>query len=194
MTEETEMSTLRLDAVIPCIAVVAGTIVSASESPAAAREHHFAGATKAVSHHVRTAHGGSHGVARSFAHTIGGAHRHWGQVADHATHRVRLSIARREGGHEGGHSFSGLASYYSEGQHVASGGKFNPSGYTCAHRTLPFGTHLRVADPKSGRSVEVTVNDRGPFVGGRILDLSLGAARALGMTGRGVMRVNASVI
>jgi rare lipoprotein A len=92
------------------------------------------------------------------------------------------------------HSFSGLASYYSEGQHVASGGTFDPSGYTCAHPTLPFGTRLRVADPKSGRSVVVTVNDRGPFVRGRVLDVSLGAARALGMTGRGVMHVEAHVI
>src|SRR6202043_678289 len=86
----------------------------------------------------------------------------------------------------GDHSFSGLASYYSEGQQLASGGSFKPSGLTAAHRTLPFGTHLRVSDPKSGRSVVVTVNDRGPFVRGRVLDLSLGAARALGMTGRGV--------
>jgi rare lipoprotein A len=87
-----------------------------------------------------------------------------------------------------------MASYYSESQHVASGEKFDPSGYTCAHPSLPIGTHLRVADPKSGRSVVVTVNDRGPFVRGRALDLSLGAARALGMIGRGVMRVEAHVI
>jgi rare lipoprotein A len=59
---------------------------------------------------------------------------------------------------------------------------------------LAFGTRLRVADPKSGRSVVVTVNDRGPFVRGRSLDLSLAAARALGMIGRGVMRVEANVI
>jgi len=81
-----------------------------------------------------------------------------------------------------------------QGQRVASGAKFDPSGYTCAHPSLPFGTHLRVADPKSGRSVVVTVNDRGPFVRGRALDLSLGAARALGMIGRGVMRVETQVI
>jgi rare lipoprotein A len=65
---------------------------------------------------------------------------------------------------------------------------------TCAHRSLPFGTHLRVADPKSGRSVVVTVNDRGPYVHGRVLDLSFGAARALGMIGRGVMHVEANVL
>jgi rare lipoprotein A (peptidoglycan hydrolase) len=89
---------------------------------------------------------------------------------------------------------SGLVSYYWEPRQVASGGNFDPSGMTCAHRTLPFGTYLRVSDPKTGRSIVVTVNDRGPFVQGRVLDLSLGAARALGMIDRGVMLVSANVL
>jgi rare lipoprotein A len=63
-----------------------------------------------------------------------------------------------------------------------------------AGKELTGGTHLRVGDAKSGRSVVVTVNDRGPFARGRALDLSLGAARALGMTGRGIMRVEARAI
>jgi len=119
-----------------------------------------------------------HRSARDLAHDV--VH----DVGRNAAHEVVL---------EGPRSFSGMASYYSENQHVASGGTFNPSGLTCAHRTLPFGTRLRVADPSSGRSVEVVVNDRGPFVRGRVLDLSLAAARALGMIGRGVMRIEASV-
>lgn len=90
--------------------------------------------------------------------------------------------------------FAGPASFYSLPGKVASGGQFVPEGMTAAHRTLPFGTKLRVTDPKSGRSVVVVVNDRGPFVGGRVLDLSLGAARALGMTSRGVIQVRAEVI
>ena len=61
------------------------------------------------------------------------------------------------------HSFSGKASYYGYSGKVASGGQFNPNGLTAAHRTLPFGTHVRVTDPKTGRSVIVTINDRGPF-------------------------------
>jgi rare lipoprotein A len=65
---------------------------------------------------------------------------------------------------------------------TANGERFNPSGLTTAHRTLPFGTRLRVTNPKNGRSVTVRVNDRGPFVKGRVLDLSQGAARAIGMT------------
>jgi rare lipoprotein A len=67
------------------------------------------------------------------------------------------------------------------GNRTASGEVFNPNGLTAAHRTLPFGTCLRVANPKTGRSVAVRVNDRGPFTKGVSLDLSHGAARAIGM-------------
>lgn len=63
---------------------------------------------------------------------------------------------------------------------------------TAAHRTLPFGTRLRVTDPKSRRSVVVVVNDRGPFTKGRVLDLSLAAAKALNMTRRGLMKITAA--
>jgi rare lipoprotein A len=93
-----------------------------------------------------------------------------------------------------GKSFSGRASYYSENGKVASGGRFNPNGMTAAHRTLPFGTRVRVTDPKSGKSVIVTINDRGPFGRGRVIDLSLGAARAIGMVGRGVILVQADIL
>jgi rare lipoprotein A len=81
-----------------------------------------------------------------------------------------------------------VASYYGaeSGSHTASGARFRPSGLTAAHRGLPFGTKLRVC--LSG-CVVVVVNDRGPFIKGRNLDLSHGAARAIGLTGRGVARV-----
>ena len=92
-----------------------------------------------------------------------------------------------------GRSFSGMASYYGNesGSRTASGQRFNQNALTAAHRTLPFGTRLKVTH--SGRSVVVTVNDRGPFIRGRVLDLSTGAARAIGLTGRGVGRVVAEV-
>ncbi len=93
-----------------------------------------------------------------------------------------------------GRSFSGMASFYSTGQKTASGARFNPHGLSAAHRTLPFGTKVRVSHPSSGRSVIVTINDRGPFIRSRVLDLSLGAARALGITGAGVARVRAEVM
>ena len=88
----------------------------------------------------------------------------------------------------------GMASYYSEGQQTASGVRFNPGGLTAAHRTLPFGTRVRVTNQSNGQSVVVTINDRGPFVGGRVIDLSLGAARAINMTGQGVARVSLQVL
>jgi rare lipoprotein A len=94
----------------------------------------------------------------------------------------------------GGHTFSGMASFYGNesGSKTASGQRFNQNAMTAAHRTLPFGTKLRVTH--GGRSVIVTVNDRGPFIKGRVLDLSTGAARAVGLTGAGVGRVTAEVI
>ena len=75
----------------------------------------------------------------------------------------------------------------------ASGPRYDPKKFTAAHRTLPFGTRLLVTDTKTHRSVTVTVNDRGPFVPGRILDLSLAAATQMHMVGRGLIRVTASV-
>jgi len=78
-----------------------------------------------------------------------------------------------------------LSAYYWVGRRTASGQPFNPHGMTAAHRTLPFGTHLTVTNPRTGQSVNVVVNDRGPFVRGVSLDLSLAAAKAIGMHGTG---------
>ena len=94
----------------------------------------------------------------------------------------------------GSGSFAGVASFYGNeaGSRTASGQRFNENDMTAAHRSLPFGTKLRVTH--RGRSVVVTVNDRGPFVRGRVLDLSKGAARAVGLTGSGVGHVTAEVL
>lgn len=89
---------------------------------------------------------------------------------------------------------SGIASYYWQGQRTASGAAFNPNGLTAAHRTLPFGTRVRVTHTGNGRSVDVTINDRGPFIGGRIIDLSRGAASVIGMTGQGLAHVRMQVL
>ncbi|MEA2904079.1 MAG: rare lipoprotein [Alphaproteobacteria bacterium] len=79
----------------------------------------------------------------------------------------------------------GIASVYSteSGHGTASGQRLNPSALTAAHRSLPFGTKVRVTNHKNGRSVVVTINDRGPFVRGRIIDLTPAGARALGFSG-----------
>jgi rare lipoprotein A len=86
----------------------------------------------------------------------------------------------------------GLASFYGPGfagRPTASGERFDPAAFTAAHRTLRFGTCLRVTNLSNGRQVEVRVNDRGPYAGTRILDVSVAAARALGMLELGVVRV-----
>lgn len=77
------------------------------------------------------------------------------------------------------------ASYYSSGRRTADGEVFRPGGFTAANRTLPFGTMLRLTNLSTGRTVTVRVNDRGPFVAGRSLDVSRGAAVALGMIAQG---------
>jgi rare lipoprotein A len=91
--------------------------------------------------------------------------------------------------------FSGVAAFYSTGYsgRTARGERYDPGKLTCAHRTLPLGTRLRVTDPRSQRSVVVVVNDRGPFTRGRVLDLSLAAAKTLRMTDRGLLKVTAVI-
>ncbi len=89
-------------------------------------------------------------------------------------------------------TWQGTASYYGPGFHgrrTANGERFNMHGLTAAHRSLPFGTRLRVTNEKNGRSVVVRVNDRGPFHGRRIIDLSRGAASAIDMVDDGLARV-----
>lgn len=89
-------------------------------------------------------------------------------------------------------SWSGRASYYKLGGHTASGG--HVGRMTAAHRSLPFGTKVRVTNLANGRSAIVVINDRGPFVRGRIIDVSAGAADVLGMRHSGVARVRVSTL
>ncbi len=98
----------------------------------------------------------------------------------------------RAGGDATGGAEEGLASFYADsfnGRLTASGVRYDPAALTCAHRSLPFGTRLRVIEQAHGRSVVVTVNDRGPFVRGRVVDLSRAAAAAIGIVERGVAPV-----
>ena len=99
------------------------------------------------------------------------------------------SSSRGSGG--GSH---GIASFYWQPQRVASGGWFNPNAMTAAHRTLPFGTRVRVTHARNGRSVVVKINDRGPFIKGRIIDLSKAAAGVIGMHGQGLAQVRMEVL
>jgi rare lipoprotein A len=135
----------------------------------------------------------SEASARPYRH-----HHHHHHFAHHAARsensswrEANASIPPSSGS---GRSFSGMASFYGNesGSRTASGQRFNQNAMTAAHRSLPFGTKLRVTH--GGQSVVVTINDRGPFVRGRVLDLSTGAARAIGLTGAGVGRVVAEVM
>ena len=87
----------------------------------------------------------------------------------------------------------GIASFYKYEAKTASGEQFNPRELTAAHRTLPFGTRLRVTNVATGQSVTVRVNDRGPFIPGRVVDVSHSAAEALGMIDRGITKVKLEV-
>jgi rare lipoprotein A len=124
--------------------------------------------------------------AKSYRHHHGHRHSHHASLRGGEWRNANAAIAPS--------SVSGMASYYGNesGSRTASGQRFNQNAMTCAHRSLPFGTKLRVTH--GDRSVVVTVNDRGPFVRGRVLDLSTAAARAVGLTGAGVGRVIAEIV
>jgi rare lipoprotein A len=79
----------------------------------------------------------------------------------------------------------GVASWYAAGSRTANGERMNANGMTAAHKSLPFGTVVRVVDQSTGRSIQVRINDRGPFVRGRIIDLTRAAAQRLGLKGIG---------
>jgi len=119
-------------------------------------------------------------------------HSHHGAKSKASLLNANAAIAPSSGS---GRSFSGMASFYGNesGSKTASGQRFNQNAMTAAHRSLPFGTKLKVTH--GGRSVVVTINDRGPFIKGRVLDLSTGAASAVGLTrAKGVGRVVAEVM
>ena len=88
----------------------------------------------------------------------------------------------------------GVASFYWQPQRVAAGGWFNPNAMTAAHKTLPFGTKVRVTHLGNGKSVDVKINDRGPYIAGRIIDLSKAAAGVIGMQGQGIAKVKVTVL
>jgi len=157
------------------LAVVAATLLfggSVTEASAKSHSHHHR------HHHHHHHHHASNTPSAAVGGSVGGS---W--------LNANAAIAPSSG-----RSFSGMASYYGNesGSRTASGQRMNASAMTAAHRSLPFGTKLRVTH--GGRSVVVTVNDRGPFVRGRGLDLSTAAARAVGLTGSGVGHVTAEVV
>jgi rare lipoprotein A len=162
-------------AVVAAALLVGGT---ATEASAKSRHHQH----QAYHHHH------NHHVARANSN-----HRAASTSEAAASSKSSSSNSSwRDANATAGRSFSGVASFYGNesGSKTASGQRFDQDAMTCAHRSLPFGTKLRVSTGR--RSVVVTVNDRGPFIRGRVLDLSKGAARVLGMDG--IAHVTAEVI
>ena len=151
------------------------------DRPRAAKRRH-AGKAKHARSHKRVV----RRTARKVAHRDGRRQRR----AD------RPAWTKRSLGNTGrlGSGQHGVASFYWQPQRVASGGWFNPNAMTAAHRTLPFGTRVRVTHAATGRSVDVRINDRGPYIAGRIIDLSRAAAGVIGMTGQGIARVTVSIL
>lgn len=109
-----------------------------------------------------------------------------------ATILCAMSFAGGEAAAAEGMIGRGVAAWYQSGHRTATGERFNPDGYTAAHRTLPLGSKVRVVNARSNRSVVVRINDRGPFGGRRIIDLSRGAARAIGLDGVGMVELHAA--
>lgn len=108
----------------------------------------------------------------------------------HASRQQPASPAKSEASD----ASSGLASFYGHESRTASGEKFNAGELTAAHRTLPFGTRVRVTNVATGKSVTVRINDRGPYVPGRVVDVSHSAAASLGIVRQGVAKVKLDVV
>lgn len=105
-------------------------------------------------------------------------------MLNHKALRVcAMAVAGVMVSHTAANASCGTASWYHEGARTATGERYNPDGISAAHRTLPFGTRVLVTHKRTGRTVVVRINDRGPFIRGRIIDLSRGAKRVLGMDG-----------
>jgi rare lipoprotein A len=125
---------------------------------------------------------------------------HHDRTASFFTHRRVASVrkhtpfARHHNAASTQIASQGVASFYTEDQQTASGEKFDTHDLTAAHPTLPFGTRLRVTNVATGRSVTVRVNDRGPYIPGRVVDVSHAAANALGMVESGVAKVKLDVV
>ena len=175
---------------VAALAFSAGSEAQAKPSPVA----HKAAAHKAAAAKAKPAK--TKGVASHVKKPLTVAQRKAAAVAARKKEAARVARVIRAAGPPPPikKQYDGVASFYSDRQRLASGGRFNPSAMTAAHRSLPFGTKVQVTDKHSGRKVTVTINDRGPYKRGRVIDLSRAAAHALGIGGRGVSNVRVTVI
>jgi rare lipoprotein A len=157
------------------VAVAAGTLAACAQSSVVTKNSQFVSdARQASPAHERTA-------SLVTNRRVASAKKH-------------TPFARQKNAAETQIASNGVASFYTEGSRTASGEKFDSHELTAAHPTLPFGTRLRVTNVATGRAVTVRVNDRGPYVAGRVVDVSQSAADALGMVGAGIAKVRLDVV
>jgi rare lipoprotein A len=154
-------------------------VASTALRPIPAQAH---GAARGIANHGHLAHGGGAGASRRNARQWHGVRERLVASAHAVTRPAAHASAEQETKAHDAHEGSGIASVYSDHK-TASGEAMNPGALTAAHRTLPFGTEVTVINRHNGRSVVVRINDRGPFVRGRVIDLSPAAARAIGVDG-----------
>jgi rare lipoprotein A len=153
------------------VAIGAASLAACAQSPVARQKSEFVSTTRQAA--IERRHG-TRSVAGVYARP-----RHHAPVKDASATQL---------------ASHGVASFYSYDTETASGEKFDKNELTAAHPTLPFGTRLRVTDVSTGRSVTVRVNDRGPYVRGRVVDVSHSAAEALGMVDKGLANVRLDVV
>lgn len=166
-------------AAVSVMAPLAARATENADDPVSIREHAVAASTMVSSRAADERDGATAGLAG-----VGGPITDRGKVPGAQSEKVVQE-------------FTGVASWYGPGFHgrrTANGEKFNQNEMTAAHKTLPFNTRVRVTSVSNGRSVIVTINDRGPYVRGRTIDLSAAAAKAIGLGGRGVGKVKLEVL
>jgi rare lipoprotein A len=170
------VSAARVRNIFQSLVIVLGAAsLAACAQSTAVRNSEFSGPSRHASlNHDRTASFGTNGRVAS-------ARKHTPFARQHNAAPTQIAS-------------QGVASFYTEGQQTASGEKFDTHDLTAAHPTLPFGTRLRVTNVATGQSVTVRVNDRGPYVPGRVVDVSHSAADALGMVGSGIAKVKLDVV
>jgi len=165
------------------VALTAATLAACAQSAIVTDKSASLATGRTASTETRTASVATASVARSVARR---------RVAVAAKKHTPYATSKRPAAPQD--ASHGIASFYAHGSQTASGEKFDPSDLTAAHRTLPFGTRLRVTNVATGQSVTVRVNDRGPFIAGRVVDVSQSAAETLGLVGRGIAKVKLDVV
>ncbi|MGE0053057.1 MAG: septal ring lytic transglycosylase RlpA family protein [Hyphomicrobium sp.] len=168
------------------LAIVAGAFVSASGANAATNAWNCTAPANVCAKKYSKQGTAKHATKKSHKKHYAKSSKNKSHKVAHKSHKKTMKSASYGGGQ------SGVASWYGgkfHGRKTANGERFNQNALTAAHRSLPFGTRVRVTNTSNGNTVVVRINDRGPFVGGRIIDLSRAAASSIGINGVGRVKL-----